>query len=264
VRRIRLWQTVCTGAEGITYPSPALVIAAKFAPDGDKTSDLAAFLAVQIDRRCKKLDGKAAGWPHRLTPDVAIQYMFNAAADEATAKTIAYKGSNVALFKQIPAWTLVNFSGGAATPAGEIHPQAFQDRIVVIGVTHANSRDLYATPLGSQPGAVILANSVAAAAAMSDMPEASPGVETIIILGLFTVLAFIAYQLQTAPATLIAGPIIVAAALCLSRLFGFEVAIRIIAVTITLFALYEFVNSLVGVIYNWIHGQGWRAMLKPH
>jgi hypothetical protein len=56
----------------------------------------------------------------------------------------------------------------------------------------------------------------------------------------------------------------VAAALFLSRLFGFEVAIRIIAVTITLFALYEFVNSLVGVVYNWSHGQGWRAMLKSH
>jgi CHASE2 domain-containing sensor protein len=158
----------------------------------------------------------------------------------------------------------VNFSRDAATPAGEIHPQAFQDRIVVIGVTHANSRDLYATPLGSQSGAVILANSVAAAAAMSDMPEASPVVEITIILGLFVVLALIAYHFQTAPATLIAGPLIVTAALILSRLFGFEVAIRIIAVTVTLFALYEFVNSLVGVIYNWSHGQGWRAMLKSH
>lgn len=264
VRRIRLWQTVCSGAEGISYPSPVLVIAAKFAPDGDRTGDLETFLAGQIDRRCKKLDSKAAGWPHRVTPDVAIQYMFNAAAEEATVKTIAYKGSTVPLFKQIPAWTLVNFSHDAATPAGEIHPQAFQDRIVVIGVTHANSRDLYATPLGSQPGAVILANSVAAAAAMSDMPEASPLVEIAIILGLFAVLALIAYKFQTAPATLIAGPLIVAAALILSRLFGFEVAIRIIAVTITLFALYEFVNSLVGVIYHWSHGQGWRAMLKSH
>ena len=67
-----------------------------------------------------------------------------------------------------------------------------------------------------------------------------------------------------APAALIAGPIIVAAALILSRFFGFEVAIRIVAVTITLFVLHKFVDSLVGVIYDWSHGKGWRAMLKPH
>ena len=93
--------------------------------------------------------------------------MFNAGAEEATIKTIVQDGVPVALFKQVPAWTLVNFGVDGATPGGEeIHPQAFHDRIVVIGVTHANSRDLYATPLGSQPGALILANTVAAAAAM--------------------------------------------------------------------------------------------------
>ena len=264
VRRLRLWQTVCTGAEGISYPSPALVIAAKFAPEGDKSGDLKSFLESQVDRRCKRLDNAPSGWPHRVTSDVAIQYMFNAVAEETTVKTISYKGGNVALFKQIPAWTLVNYAGGTAAPAGEIHPQAFQDRIVVIGVTHANSRDVYATPLGSQPGAVILANTVAAAAAMADMPEASPAMEIAIILGIFAVIAFLSYQLQTAPAAVFAGLIIVAAALILSRLFGFEVAIRIIAVTITLFVLHKFVDSLVGVIYDWSHGKGWRSILKPH
>jgi len=265
VRKLRLWQTVCAGAEGVSYPSPALVIAAKFATEGDRSGDLGKFLAGQVDRRCKRLDSEpAALWPHRASPDVAIQYMFNANSEEATAKTISYKGGSVALFKQIPAWTLVNYGAEGATPAGEIHPQAFQDRIVVIGVTHANSRDLYATPLGSQPGAVILANTVAAATAMSDMPEASPVTEILIILGIFAVLAFISYQLQWAPAALIAGLITVAAALILSRLFGFEVAIRIIAVTLTLFVLHKFIDSLGGVIYDWSHGKGWRSILKPH
>lgn len=264
VRRLRLWQTVCSGAEGVSYPSPALVIAAKFAPEGDKTGDLKSFLSGQVDRRCKRLDAGPSNWPHRMTSDVAIQYIFNANADEATVQTIAYKGGNVAVFKQVPAWALVNYGGNAATAAGEIHPQAFQDRVVVIGVTHANSRDLYATPLGSQPGAVILANTVAAAAAMADMPEASPTTEILIILAIFAVLAFLSYRLQMAVAALIAGPIIVVAALVLSRLFGFEVAIRIIAVTITLFVLHKFVDSLVGVIYDWTHGKGWHAIYKSH
>jgi hypothetical protein len=96
------------------------------------------------------------------------------------------------------------------------------------------------------------------------MPEASPAVEILIILGIFAVLAFVSYQLQVAPAALIAGPFIVAVAMILSRFFGFEVAIRIIAVTITLFVLHKFIDSLVGVIYGWSHGKGWRAMLKPH
>ena len=264
VRRLRLWQTTCTGAEGVTYPSPALVVAARFAAGGDRSADLRTFLNGQVDRRCKRLDSAAAGWPPRLTPDVAIQYMFNAGADETTVKTIAHGGAAVPLFKQIPAWTLVNFGGGGAMAAGDIHPQAFQDRVVVIGVTHASSRDIYATPLGPQPGAVILANTVAAAAAMSDMPEASPVTEVLIILGIFAVLALISYHLQMAPAALISAPIIVVAALFLSRLFGFEVGIRIVAVTITLFVLHKFIDSLVGVIYDLSHGKGWRSMLKPH
>jgi CHASE2 domain-containing sensor protein len=248
----------------VSYPSPALVVAAKLSADGDKSEDLEAFLFRQVDRRCKRLEAEQVGWPRRATADVAIQYMFNAAAEEATAPTVPYKGSNVALFRQIPAWTLVNFGNGAATPAGDIHPEAFRDRVVVIGVTHANSRDLHATPLGTQPGAVILANTIAAAAAMADMPEASPILEILITLAIFAVLAFISYRLQLAPAALIAAPITVAAALILARLFGFEVAVRIITVTITLFVLHKFVDSLAGVIYDWIHGKGWRAMLKSH
>ena len=58
--------------------------------------------------------------------------------------------------------------------------------------------------------------------------------EVLIILAIFAVLALISYKLQMAPAALVAGPLTVAAALILSRFFGFEVAIRIVAVTITL------------------------------
>lgn len=264
VRRLRLWQTVCAGAEGVSYPSPALVLAAKFAAAGDRSNDLKTFLASEVDRHCKRMTGELPPWPPRTTPDVAIQYMFNANAEETTRKSVVYKNVTVPLLKQVPAWALVSYNAEGAAPAGEIHPEAFKDRVVVIGVTHANSRDIYATPLGSQPGAMILANTVAAATAMTDMPEASPALEILIILGIFACLAVISYQLQMAPATLIAGPLIVAAALILARLFGFEVAIRIIAVTITLFVLHKFIDSLVGVIYDVSRGKGWRALLKPH
>lgn len=264
VRRLRLWQTVCEGAQGVSYPSPALVVAAKFDAAGDRSGDLQKFLAAQVDRRCKRMGAEPAPWPHRVSSDVAIQYMFNADTQEATAKTIAHKGANVAVFKQTPAWALVSFDGTTAAAAGEIHPQAFQDRIVIIGVTHANSHDVYATPLGAQPGAVILANSIAAASAMADMPEASPLTEILIAILIFVVLAFISYYFQLALSVLMAGVMTVAAALVLSRLFGFEAAIRVVAVTITLFVLHKFLDSLAGIIYDWGHGKGWRSMLKPH
>jgi CHASE2 domain-containing sensor protein len=264
VRRLRLWQTVCEGAEGVSYPSPALVVAARFDSQGDRSGDLQKFLAAQVDRRCKRLDAEPVEWPHRTSSDVAIQYMFNADTDEATAKTVAYKGAQVPVFKQIPAAALVAFDGGTASAIGDIHPEAFKDRIVVIGVTHANSHDVYATPLGSQPGAVILANSVAAASAMATMPEASPTTEILIILGIFVVLAFFSYKFQFALAVLIAGIVAVGSALILSRLFGFDSAIRIIAVTITLFVLHKFIDSLAAIIYDWSHGKGWRSLLKPH
>jgi CHASE2 domain-containing sensor protein len=264
VRRLRLWQTVCEGAEGVSYPSPALVVAARFDTAGDRSGDLRKFLAAQVDRRCKRMATEPLSWPQRTSSDVAIQYMFNTDTQEATAKTVAHNGANVAVFKQIPASALVSFDGTSAAAVGEIHPQAFQDRIVVIGVTHANSHDVYATPLGTQSGAVILANTVAAASAMADMPEASPLTETIIAVLVFAVLAFISYNIQLAPAALIAGFITVALALILSRLFGFEAAIRVVAVTITLFVLHKFIDSLAGVVYDWGHGKGWRSMLKPH
>ena len=81
VRRLRLWQTVCAGAEGVSYPSPALVVAAKFAAEADRSDALKTFLSGQVYCRCKRLEASPAGWPHRATPDVAIQYMFNADAE---------------------------------------------------------------------------------------------------------------------------------------------------------------------------------------
>jgi CHASE2 domain-containing sensor protein len=264
VRRLRLWQTVCEGAQGTSYPSPALVVAARFDAASDRSGDLKKFLAAQVDRRCKRMETEPATWPQRVSSDVAIQYMFNADTQEATAKTVAYNGATVPVFKQIPAGALVGFDGTTASAIGEIHPQAFQGRVVVIGVTHANSHDVYATPLGAQPGAVILANSIAAASVMADMPEASSLIEALVAVLIFVVLAFISYHFHLAPSALIAGVITVAAALVLSRLFGFEVAIRVVAVTITLFVLHKFLDSLAGVIYGWAHGKGWRSMLKSH
>lgn len=264
VRRLRLWQTICEGAEGVTYPSPALVVAARLDPAGDHSGELQKFLAAQVDRRCKRLDASVTEWPHRVSSDVAIQYMFNADTDEPTAKTVDYKGGQVPIFKQISAATLVSYDGSKASALGDIHPDAFKDRIVVIGVTHANSHDIYATPLGSQPGAVILANSVAAASAMASMPEASPTTEILIILGIFVVLAFFSYKFQFAFAVIVAGIITVSSALVLSRLFGFDTAVRIIAVTVTLFVLHKFIDSLVAIIYDWSHGKGWHSLLKPH
>lgn len=264
VRRLRLWQTLCEGAEGVAYPAPALIAAAKFDPQGDRSAELKRFLSGQVDRHCKRIDAAPQDWPHRLSADVAIQYMFNAETEEATAKSVDRQGVQVPVFKQIPAAALVRYDAGRATAAGEIHPEAFKGRVVVIGVTHANSHDIYATPLGSQPGAVILANTVAAASAMATMPEASPPVEILIAVSIFAVLALISYNFQLAPAVVTAGLITVGAALILSRLFGFEVAIRIIAVTLTLFILHKFLDSLAGIIYDWSHGKGWRAMLKTH
>ena len=55
-----------------------------------------------------------------------------------------------------------------------------------------------------------------------------------------------------------------AAALVLSRLFGFDTAVRIIAVTVTLFVLHKFIDSVVAIIYDWSHGKGWHSLLKPH
>jgi hypothetical protein len=62
---------------------------------------------------------------------------------------------------------------------------------------------------------------------------------------------------------MIVGLISAAAAMIMARQIGFDPAIRIIALALTLYALHHLIKAILGIIAAWRGGQGWRAILVP-
>jgi hypothetical protein len=261
VRKIRLWQTVCDGAQGITYPSPALYGAAVLNAPAGRRGLLDQFLGARAATECGGVPMAATGWPKRRAPDVLLQFVIGASAEDSAGKSTMSAGRRVPLFQQLGAWTLLKVSSSQIEPAGPVDEAPFRGRVVVIGVTHADARDFYATPLGSQPGVMILANAVAGAHAMVDAPEFSAFTETAIAVALFIVFAVIGSQLHLVVATVLVGLMSGVLAMLLARQIGFDPTIRIIALALTLYALHHVIRAVVGIIVAWRGGLGWRAIL---
>jgi hypothetical protein len=260
VRKVRLWQSVCDGANGTIYPSPALLVAATKA-GGGRRNDLAQFLTSKIETDCGGAPPRETLWPKRHASDVALQFVIGAGPDDAAGKTTESNGKTVPLFRQLGAWTLLIVAGDRISPAGDIDEAPFRNRVVVIGATHADSRDFYATPLGSQSGAMILANVVAGAPLLVSMRELSVFAESAIAVLLFVVFATIGRQLHLTIATIVVGLLAGVMVVGLSRQIGFDSTIRIVALALTLYALHHVVNSLTGIAIAWRSGVGWRALL---
>jgi len=167
----------------------------------------------------------------------------------------------VPVFRQLGAWTLLSVSGSEVEPAGVVDDQPFQGRVVLVGVTHADSRDFYATPLGSQAGVMILANAVATAHALADAPEFSIFTESAIAVAFFIVFAIIGSRLHLIVATVLVGLLAGVSAMVMARHIGFDPAIRIIALALTLYALHHVIRAIVGIVVAWRGGLGWRAIL---
>ncbi|CAN5553805.1 hypothetical protein BH10PSE7_BH10PSE7_37240 [soil metagenome] len=262
-RRVQLWQSVCEGSGGTAYGSPALYVAAAASGDPARPAGIPAFLESRVKSDCGNAEPPPPTWPARNNPTVHVQYMFGAGSDEGSPTMIEAAGKRVPLFRNIAAWTIVSVAGDRIEPVGDIDASPFKDRAALIGVTHADSRDVNATPLGSQPGVLILANSVAGARTLTDMPEMSKMTESIIVASLFVLFAYLAAKLHLLIATLLVGAGSVAALMILSRMSGFDAAQQVLAITILLVVLHRLVDAVAGIIYDWNTGKGWRALLKP-
>jgi len=259
VRKIRFWQTVCEGAQGEAFPSAALAVAAALENQG---AALKAFLDERIAEECGGSKPKASAWPRQRRLDASLPFAFTDSPKAPTFNALGLDGKPTALLRRIGAWSLVSVSNGQIEAAGEVDPGIFRDRAVLIGVTHADSRDIYATPLGSMPGVVILANSVALAKVITGTPEASPFVKNLLAITFFLIVAFLGIKLQAAPAMVLIGLVGFGTLLLVSQWFGFAAGVEVIALGLTVFALYKIADSIVGIIVDWRAGLGWRAILK--
>lgn len=247
VRRIRLWQTVCEGAAGRAFPSPALVAAA-WTANPSRSRDLAEFLETRVAAECGKKDVAAPSWPPHAGQIADIPFSLST--------------GDPSRFLRLGAWSLVDVGGFGVKPAGEADSHPFAGRLVLIGATHADSRDSYLTPIGSMAGVVVLANTLAMARPMVETPEVSPFTQGVLAFVLFAVFAILAARLQGLVAVALIGGVSLGALMLFSRGMDFGAAVEIVALGLTVFALFKIVDSAAGIAFDWRHGLGWRALLK--
>ncbi|MFO0993395.1 MAG: CHASE2 domain-containing protein [Hyphomicrobiales bacterium] len=260
VRKVRFWQTVCDGATGEAFPSAALAVAASLENQG---AALKSFLDRQIETECGgKASQAASSWPQHNRLEAPIPFAFSDSAKTPALNATGTDGKPTALLRRIGAWSLVRVSGDMVEATGEVDAGIFHNRAVLIGVTHADSRDVYATPLGSMPGVTIIANTVALAKVISETPAASLFVRNLLGICFFFIVAFIGIRFQAAPAMILIGLAGVGTSFLVSRWFGFATAVEVIALGLTVFALYKIADSIVGIVVEWRSGRGWRAIFK--
>lgn len=257
VRRIKLWQTVCDGASGIAYPSAALVTAAL----PNHKADLATFLGNRVAAECGVTTVAAAGWPPVRDAVAQLPFVFADTKETTSLFRIRVNGRDTVALRRISAGMLVSHANGLAQAAGEIDRDPFEARAVILGASYADNDDVYETPFGSMPGALVLANSVIQARNIVETEPASPWLKNVLAMLLFLALAFIARTFNGAVAVLFLGIVALAALFVISRAFGFASGIDVITVAVPGFALFKLIDSAIFIAMN-VPKQGWRAILK--
>ncbi len=261
VRRIKLWQTVCNGAAGTAYPSAALVTAALPVKGQNRKDDLALFLKSRVAAECGQQTVRELAWPPVQNGIAQLPYVFADTMDTPALFRIRGDGRDTVALRRISAGLLVNHVNGVAQTTGEIDRDPFEARAVIVGASYTGNRDIYETPFGSMPGALVLANSVVQARNIVETKPASPFIRNVLAMLLFLALAFIARTFNGAVAIIILGFVALAALFAISRLFGFASGIDVIAVAVPGFALFKLIDSAIFIAMN-VPKQGWRAILK--
>jgi adenylate cyclase len=124
---------------------------------------------------------------------------------EATPESLTFDGNKIPLNQQ--RLFLVDYAGPAETyptysaaflPLGDIPPENFKDKIVLIGATSETLQDLYPTPFSATtltPGVEVVANAVATLLSGNYLRIAPPWVTILLIV----VSAFIAWETSRIP-----------------------------------------------------------------
>lgn len=262
VRRIKLWQTVCNGAAGTAYPSAALVMAAHLEKGRSREADLGAFLESRVAIECGHEPAPVLAWPPVRDAVAQLPYVFADSAETPALFRIRVDGHDTVALRRISAGLLVKYENGVAQAAGDIDRDPFEGRAVIVGASYTDNGDIYETPFGSMPGALVLANSVVQARNIVETEPASPFARNVLAMALFLALAFIARTFNGAAAIVILGIAALAALFIVSRWLGFATGIDVVAVAVPGFALFKLMDSLIFIASN-VPKQGWRAILKP-
>jgi hypothetical protein len=211
IRRWRLWEEIPDtgpGGEPCTevIPSIQLLAAAFLTAPGAKMSDLQCRLSAAVTSTGRSCAAMAGLCPAPSVDDTAPARRLRlggldlAIPSSRTGQRIFYRYPAREELRAEESYPLHASFGRPsllvlpAYPAAEgkpIDPEAMQGRVVVIGGSFPESRDIYRTPLGAMPGSMVLVNSIHSLTENGELRELMPVLRYSLMASFFLVTVFL-------------------------------------------------------------------------
>ncbi|MEN8158744.1 MAG: CHASE2 domain-containing protein [Myxococcota bacterium] len=213
IRRFRNAEPTCNDGTPDVMPAAQLLALALLRDPTGGPEALAEALAVQRpdcsltqppetappDRLARLGDVEVALVGNRVSNRILYAFGWSDSGD-APNPSVSFDGRTLPLFTRLPA-RLVTDTDQPPDPG------LLAGRIVVIGASYAESRDVHRTPLGWMPGAVILQNAIYSLLQNGGLKPPSTATVLSIQLGLLVAAALIFASLGSYWAVLIAAPV---------------------------------------------------------
>jgi CHASE2 domain-containing sensor protein len=265
IRQLRLWQVHCETASGEVHPAAPLALLSLL-NGGEHRQATIEYLSARATEECGNGAAPPVGWPPFRERAATIPYTIDGEGAAIGARQIELLGRTVQLARRVGAGVLVDYTPGLADRVDRKAPidaEPFAGRAVVIGATHADTRDIHMTPFGSMPGALIIANTLASARTMVEVPDAGPLLRNVLAIVLFAVFGYIAAHLKPVPAVVVIGIAACGALALFAPALGFGGGLEAVATGLAAFGMFKLFDSIAGIAHEWRHGKGWHALLKP-
>ena len=211
VRYWHLWRIGCLEGQPFVLPSIQLALDALLTTASDENDPLD-----QI-RRLTPSNCSAIGLNEDKHPTVLRhgQIRIDLSHDpigERLIYTLPWQGGETTDLVTISAWSI---SETDYVPATDL----VRDRIVVIGASFADSRDIYPTPIGEMPGALVVLNAIKSLHLFGQIKAPSLAFKGFIELALIVLMAWAYARLGSGWGTLLTGGVIVVTLLPISFYF---------------------------------------------
>ncbi len=137
----------------------------------------------------------------------------------------------------------------------------FSDRIVVIGGSYAEGRDIHATPLGSMPGAIVISNTISTSYLLIDNQKGHAWVSMLLSLSMCVVILIFLRFLKPFPVAIIVFVFYIVAVPLGIRLFHYPQILSSFTDTIVILSVVQGIRALIEITLD-IRHKGWKALLK--
>lgn len=137
----------------------------------------------------------------------------------------------------------------------------FRERVVIIGGSYAEGREIYATPLGWMPGAMIIANTITTSYLLTDSPQGTSWLSMLLSLTMCAVVLVLSSFLRPFPVVIIVFVATIVTVLFSIRFLHYPQILTSIANMIVLVSVVQGTRALLELIWD-VRQYGWSAVLK--